>query len=507
VPLLTALESLVGRQVRRVLDPLRHRLHRHHGPRYQGKAGETPLRKPDTWWADDPRWYSADTPPRRQNHVTPLIDGENFFAALQEALAQARAYIYIVGWSLTPRIPLTRHHPGALIETQLLDLLSDAAERVPVRILLWNGAPALLQPTTRMVKEARQALLREMRGDVRCELDASARISHCHHQKAIVVDGQIAFVGGMDLTTFQGDRWDQMGHPLRSGPNWHDMQVRIEGEAVADVERNFRQRWAATTGDEQLPHRDPVCEPAWQTAMQIVRTIPEKTYSFAPQGEFGIFHAYIHAIQQAHRFIYLENQYLWADEIMEALIAVMNREQRDPIRIVIVLPARAYSGAWDNDKHVEKLREVDNGRGILSVYCPYTSGPSSGVHAFMYRPIYVHAKVAIIDDQWLTIGSANLNDRGFFTDSEINAVIADADTARNLRIDLWAEHLALPRAEVERADPITLIDHAWVDRAAENAHIIARGSGPLCCPACRYESGSKPGAWLREEAEALTFEH
>lgn len=128
------------------------------------------------------------------------------------------------------------------------------------------------------------------------------------------------------------------------------------------------------------------------------------------------------------------------------------------------------------------------------------------MQAFTYRSVYVHAKVAIIDNAWLTLGSANLNERGFFTDSEINAVIADADIARNLRIDLWAEHLALPRAEVERADPIALIDHVGVDRAAENARIIARGAGPLCCPAWRYEPGRKPGAWLREEAEALTFE-
>lgn len=506
MPLLTALESLAGRQIRRTFDPLHRRFHQHHEPRY-GPREETPLRRPDAWWADDPRWFPADTPPRRHNRVTPLIDGENFFAALQEALGKAHDYVYIIGWSLTPHIPLARHHPDALNKTRLLELLSETAQRVPVRILLWNGAPALLQPTTRTVKEARQTLLREMRGDVRCELDDSAPISHCHHQKAIVVDGRIAFVGGMDLTTFQGDRWDQMAHPLRSGPNWHDMQVRIEGEAVADVERNFRQRWSATTGDEQLPHRDPVCEPTWQTAVQIVRTIPKKVYPFAPQGEFGIFHAYIHAIRQARRFIYLENQYLWSEEIMEELIAVMNRQQRDPLRIVIVLPARAYSGAWDNDKHVEKLRDVDHGRGILSVYCPYTSGPSSGVYAFTYRPIYVHAKVAIIDDEWLTIGSANLNERGFFTDSEINAVIADPTIARDLRIDLWAEHLALPREEVARANPITLIDQAWVDRAAENARIIAYGAGPLCCPACRYEAGRKPGAWLREEAEALTFEH
>jgi len=507
VPLLTALESVAGRQIHRALGPLHRRLRHHHTLRYDGVDGETPPRTPDVWWADDPRWYPADAPPRRHNRATPLIDGEHFFAALQDALSQATAYVYIAGWSLTPYIPLARHHTDALTETRLLDLLSETAQRVPVRILLWSGAPALLQPTTRTVKEAQQTLLREARGNVRCELDDSARISHCHHQKAIVVDGRIAFVGGMDLTTFQGDRWDRQSHPLRSGPNWHDMQVRIEGEAVADVERNFRQRWAATTGEEHLPHRDPVYEPVWQTAVQIVRTIPEKIYPFAPQGEYGIFHAYIHAIRQARRLIYLENQYLWSEEIMDALIEAINRRRSDPFRVIIVLPARAYSGAYDNDKHVLRLCDVDNGRGILSVYCPYASGPSSGVHAFTYRPIYVHAKMAIIDDEWLTIGSANLNERGFFTDSEINAVIADATIARNLRIDLWAEHLALPREEVEQADPITLADHAWVDRAAENAQIVKRGISPLCCPACQYEPGRKPGAWLLEEAEALTFEH
>lgn len=507
MPLLRMLESIAGRQLHRALGPLHRRLPRHHRLRYGGATNDAPRYRPDAWWMDDPRWYTADTPPRRHNRITPLIDGEQFFAALREALSRAEAYVYIAGWCLTPYIPLARHDPDALVETRLLELLNATAARVPVRILLWGGAPALLQPTTRTVTETRQTVVREARGDLRCELDRSAPVSHCHHQKAIVVDGRIAFVGGMDLTTFQGDRWDRQSHPLRAGPNWHDMQVRIEGEAVADVERNFLQRWVATTGDETLPHREPVYDPSWRTAVQIVRTIPANVYPFAPEGEFGIVHAYIHSIRQARRLIYLENQYLWSPEIMEALIEAMNRRRSEPFRIVIVLPARAYSGAYDNDKHVERLRAVDGERGILSVYCPYTSGPSSGVHAFTYRPVYVHAKVAIIDDTWLTIGSANLNERGFFTDSEINAVIADADSARNLRIDLWAEHLALPREEVERADPIALADHAWVERAAENARIIARGARPLCCSACRYEPGRKPGAWLLEEAEALTFEH
>jgi len=136
---------------------------------------------------------------------------------------------------------------------------------------------------------------------------------------------------------------------------------------------------------------------------------------------------------------------------------------------------RATSGKWDNDQHVAKLREIDNGRGMISVYSLYTSGPNAGARPFTYRPIYLHAKVAIIDDEWLTVGSANLNNRGLVTDSKINAVVRDATLARDLRIDLWAEHLALRREQVAAADPIDLIDRPWHDRAEENARIIARG--------------------------------
>ncbi len=322
-----------------------------------------------------------------------------------------------------------------------------------------------------------------------------------------MVDGQIAFVGGMDLTTFSGDRWDTPEHRLRAGPNWHDVQVRIEGEAVADVERNFRERWRATTGEGNLPHREPVCAPSWRTPVQIVRTIPKGTYPFAPRGEFGIRHAYLRAIGRARRLIYLENQYLWSPEVVDALIAAMERERDGPFRIVIVLPAHAYDGKWDNDQHVQKLRKADGGRGIVSVYSPYASGPNSGRQAFTYRPVYVHAKVGIIDDEWCTVGSANLNNRGLVTDSEINAVVHDGDVARSLRIALWAEHLALPTAQVADADPIAVIDRLWVERAAENARIIKEAKRSLICAAHRYETGHMPGSWLLEEVQALTLEH
>jgi phosphatidylserine/phosphatidylglycerophosphate/cardiolipin synthase-like enzyme len=285
------------------------------------------------------------------------------------------------------------------------------------------------------------------------------------------------------------------------------VQVRIEGEAVADVEHNFRQRWHAVTGDESLPHRDPTHDRSWDTPVQIVRTIPRGICHFAPPGEFGVHHAYIRAIRQAERLIYLENQYLWSPAIMAALIAAMNRPRSAPFRIVIVLPARAYDGKRDNDRHVERLRAEDRGRGMVSAYCPYASGPNLGTHAFTYRPTYVHAKVAIIDDEWLMVGSANLNNRGLVTDSEVVAAIRDADLARNLCIDLWAEHLALPREQIVAADPTALVDLQWPERAEENAAIIQRADRPLLCAIHRYEPGRMPGSWFLEEAEVITVEH
>jgi len=109
----------------------------------------------------------------------------------------------------------------------------------------------------------------------------------------------VAFVGGMDLTTLGGDRWDQPAHHPRAEPNWHDLQLRIQGEAVADVEENFRQRWSASGGGADLPRLQPRVEPDWQTPVQVVRTIPAGLYPFAPRGEFGINYAYLRALRSA----------------------------------------------------------------------------------------------------------------------------------------------------------------------------------------------------------------
>ncbi len=501
---LSALEGLIGRSVERATAPAVHR-------RAERRLSDwhditIPHERPQTWWADDARWYSSGTPPRTHNRVVPLIDGNEYFAALRDAIQQAQHYVFVIGWFLTPYIPLTREDEQDVSASRLLSVLSDTAQRVPVRILLWGGTPAFLQPTKRMVRAVRQVIDQEGSGDLICHLDETAPATHCHHQKMVVVDGQVAFIGGMDLTTYQGDRWDTAGHPLRRSVNWHDVQVCLQGEAVADVEQNFRQRWEGC-GGQPLPHIDPVVDPNWTTPVQVLRTIPSNVYDSLPNGEFGIYHAYCSAIREAKRLIYIENQYLWSRVIVDELKAAMDRPHTEPFRIVIVLPARAYSGKWDNDRHVKELRDADKGRGIVSIYTPYASGPSAGSEAFAYRAIYVHAKVAIIDDEWFTVGSANLNERGMISDSEMNVAVRDPEIAHALRVRLWSEHLGIDPAVIESTTTLDLVDRTLPEQARLNEEISRHSERLLVGTVHPYSTGRMPGSWILEEAELLTFEH
>ena len=434
--------------------------------------------------------------------MTPLVDGQATFAAMLDAIRAAQGYVYIAGWALTPAFALD---PGTA-DGLLTAVLAEGVPRVPVKILTWSGSVWLFPPSQRLTAYARAELLRAV-PQVDCRLDARARFSHCHHQKTLVVDGQVAFVGGLDLTTLSGNRWDVPGHPLRFGPNWHDVALQLEGEVVADVEANFRQRWAAVTGEHELPHADPRTDPAWQTRCQVVRTIPRRVYPFAPRGEFGIAHAYLEALEQAKHFIYLENQYIWSPEIVDALIAAMERNDDDPrFRVLLVLPARAYMGKYDNDKNVARLRAVDRGRGRFAAYTLYSGGAAEGLTGFRFLPVYVHSKVAIVDDAWYTVGSANLNQRGLATDTELNVQALDPAGARTLRLRLWAEHLGLEEADLAERPAVDVIDQEWTARAAQVAAVVAQGRGILPAQVYPYQLGRMPGSWVLQHLEAAIVE-
>jgi phosphatidylserine/phosphatidylglycerophosphate/cardiolipin synthase-like enzyme len=168
----------------------------------------------------------------------------------------------------------------------------------------------------------------------------------------------------------------------------------------------------------------------------------------------------VRALRSAQSFIYLENQFLWSPEITTLLREKLEKPPRDSFRMVLVLPVKPNSGGDDTRGALAELIAADNGRGRLLACTLYAR------HGRLSDAIYVHAKVGIVDDRWLTIGSANLNEHSLFNDTEMNVVCHDPDVVRATRLRLWAEHLELGE-EAIRGDPEAVVDAHWRPIAEE----------------------------------------
>jgi phosphatidylserine/phosphatidylglycerophosphate/cardiolipin synthase-like enzyme len=397
---------------------------------------------------DDLGWAAGELPPRPGNAIEILIDGAEALPAIAKELAAARSHVHITGWFFSPDFALVRDERPVVLR----HLLAELAERVDVRVLAWAGAPLpFFRPSRREVRKMRDELMTQSR--IKCGLDSRERPLHCHHEKTIVIDDRVAFVGGIDLTSEAGDRFDSSEHAARAAIGWHDISSRIEGPAVGDVGDHFRMRWYEVTGERlEPPARQ--SEPAGDIELQIVRTVPERIYTAVPRGDFRILESYAGAFRSARRLIYIENQFLWSPEIARILREKLLNPASPDFRLLLVLPAHPKSGDDDTRGVLAELIEADGESERLLACAVYArSGRRSD-------PIYVHAKVAIVDDRWLTVGSANLNEHSLFNDTEMNVVAHNPDLARRTRERLWAEHLELPIENVP-PDPTRAIDELW----------------------------------------------
>jgi phosphatidylserine/phosphatidylglycerophosphate/cardiolipin synthase-like enzyme len=397
---------------------------------------------------DDRLWAAGDPPPRPGCELDVLIDGAEALPAIAEAMRGARSFVHMTGWHVAPHFELVRGEPPVVLGA----LLAELAERVDVRVLVWAGSPVpLFHPTRSDVNDAIQTLTRGTR--IRCRPDPREHPIHCHHEKTICIDGDVAFVGGIDLTDDAGDRFDDSEHTARRRLGWHDVGTRLRGPAVADVHDHFVARWHAVTG-KTLDRPPPPPEVGGST-VQVVRTVAEDMYDEFPRGDFRILESYVRALRGAQRLIYLENQFLWSPEIVDILADKLSDPPADDFRIVIVLPAKANNGHDDTRGQLGVLVEADDGgERFLAATIRSRSGERDD-------PLYVHAKVGIVDDRWLTVGSANLNAHSLMNDTEMNVVTDDADLARRTRVRLWAEHLELDEETVAASDPATLVDERW----------------------------------------------
>ena len=290
---------------------------------------------------------------------------------------------------------------------------------------------------------------------------------HCHHEKLVIIDDEVAFVGGIDLTSLGGDRFDSNDHPMRGRLGWHDSASRIEGPAVADVAAHFQARWEAVTGERiEWGVTEQKIDGAG-VELQVIRTVPERIYDFQANGDFRILEAYTRALRSAERLVYLESQFLWSAQVVEILSEKLREPPNEDFRVVVLLPARPNNGADCTRGQLSALVRADDGAGrFLACTLAARTGQLTG-------PLYVHSKIAVIDDAWMTVGSANLNEHSFFNDTEMNVITCDRALARETRLRLWSEHLELPLERVS-ANPATVVDELWRPIALEQRERLER---------------------------------
>ena len=379
------------------------------------------------------------------------IDGENYFAALRDSFEAAQHEILILGWDIDSRVELIRdenhpHYPSPLAAT-LQDLV-DRRPNLRVHVLSWDFA--LVYVLERELLPAR-AFGWHNSDRLHFQLDGRHATGASHHQKIVVIDGALAYAGGLDLTKC---RWDSRAHaadePRRRDPDgshygpFHDVQAIVSGDAAAALHELVNFRWSQATGAAlpALEHRGDSGE-LWPDGVPVrARDVDvgfARTWHDIDGSECidEVKQLYLDMIAAAKQSIYIENQYFTSIPISEALARRL-REENGP-EVVIVLPGE--TSGWLEQATMDILRNRAIGRlqesdkfGRLRIVAPDSDELGD-------TTITVHSKLMVVDGRYARIGSANLSRRSMGLDSECDLVIDDEAAATALCADLLAEHL------------------------------------------------------------------
>ena len=445
------------------------------------------------------------------NHVEFLVEGATYFARLAAVISSLGPdeEVRFTDWRGDGDECVADDGPA--IATLMADLCRRGTD---VRGLLWRSHSDRLAFSA---KDNRRFAVEVTEAGGEVLLDERVRRGGSHHQKLVVIrhpaspERDVAFVGGIDLSHGRGDdsrhQGDRQAIKLdrRYGPHppWHDAQLEVHGPAVADLDITFRERWEDPTPlnhagrprswISRVMSQDRLARPLparladppalGDHAVQVLRTYPSRRpkYPFAPEGERSIARAFSKAIDRARTLIYIEDQYFWSAEIAELLANALRRNRG--LQLIGVVPRYP-----DKDGRLSgPPSRLAQARAMATVQA--AGGSRVGIYDLeneVGTPIYVHAKVCVIDDVWATVGSDNLNRRSWTHDSELSCSVIDSDLddrapldpgglgdgsrrfARALRLSLWAEHLGRSPEDPELLNLANCLA-LWEDAARELA--------------------------------------
>jgi phosphatidylserine/phosphatidylglycerophosphate/cardiolipin synthase-like enzyme len=422
------------------------------------------------------------------NQVRPLVHGAAYFRELFTSVEAMGAgdLLMFTDWRGDPDERLVG--PGTEIGTVLVAAIRRG---VDVRGLLWRSHFDEFHFSASENRSLGDEI--EAAGG-QCLLDMRVRPVGSHHQKLVVLrhldhpEQDIAFIGGIDLchgrrddSHHAGDLQNiEMAKVYGAHPPWHDIQLAIQGPAVGDAESVFRERWNDPSPLSRNPfHRiarillhqerkarplpaqlaDP--EPRGTQLAQLLRTYPPRIpgYPFAPKGEMSVARGYQKALAHAKTLVYVEDQYLWSKDVARVYADALIRESE--LRMIVVIP-----GFPDQDGRTA-LAPTRLGREPAMAMLEKAGGSRVAFYFLENNdgvPIYVHAKICIIDDTWTCVGSDNANRRSWTHDSELSCAVLDTDSqsdtswARSLRFELAQEHLGDNAIGANLADPINTFE-------------------------------------------------
>jgi len=403
-----------------------------------------------------------------------VVDAQAYFSAVVTAFERAQRSILIAGWQIDSRLRLNGDQEDAapLLLGDFLHRLVQRRRNLHIHVLVWDFA--MIYALEREIVPLYTYPWRSHRR-IHFHLDSLHPLGASHHQKIVVVDDALAFVGGMDLAECRWDtpehaagdprRVDSRNRPYRAH---HDVQLMVDGEAAARLGELFRERWRNATG-QRIRSAQTQAGDLWPSGLEpdlrgvdvaIARTEPDY------DGRAGVREVealYLDSIRAAQRFIYVENQYLTSASVGNALAARLNEKTGPEVIIVTqpetqgwleeitmgVLRARLLKRLWEADRFAR-----------LRVYCPVVPNQDCCMS--------VHSKVTIVDDRFARVGSSNLNNRSMGLDTECDLSIeadnpATEQSIASFQNRLLGEHLGIPPekfAERRRTEPslIRVID-------------------------------------------------
>lgn len=397
--------------------------------------------------------------------VKVLIDVDSYFKAFYEAIQQARETVYIFGWDIDHRLELIKENTAQckapIFLGSLFKYLIEENPNLRIYIICWDYSVFFalerdLFPYYRLQEKTPE--------QIQFRLDNNIPLWGSHHQKCVVIDDSLCFIGGVDLCR---KRWDTPEHKIHDqrrkdflkksyGP-FHDVHAMVKGSLAQQIGDEFRHRWELI--DESLPKYPENHYDHWPTSfhpdfenLKLTALSRNKCGHGGEEDTREVYNLFVDSFQKAQDFIYIETQYLSADNVIEKLKEILRVGQVE----VIIVTSNKWSGVFEKailgSKQNKVLRDLHNSdiHNKLRVLAPWISENNKE------EMIKIHSKVCIVDGIYLRVGSANLNNRSMIVDTEYDYSIESGDDKKvrdgifSILYKFLSEHLGMASVEIER---------------------------------------------------------